>query len=154
VTGFISFAVAAGGLSGARQCGRTGFARIWIQREKSRASIRVASRHAISTAQRNRNQRSNAIPYERCVVTDRPAACSSPKYAATAATGSPEESNSRYGSHGSPVAARDASRETTNDPRSRDRSSLSITGSDHSQPDLLSHLSSCGTASSSVNKTG
>jgi len=82
---------------GARQCGRTGFAPIWIQREKSRASIRVACRQEISTAHRNRNQRSNAIPYERCVVADRPAACNSPKYAATAATGSPAESSSRYG---------------------------------------------------------
>jgi hypothetical protein len=139
VTGFTASAFTAAGLSGARQCGRAGLALIWIHREKSRASIRVASRQAISTAHKNRNQRSNAIPYERCVVTDRPAACNSPKYAATGATGSPEESSSRYGSHRSPVAARDPTRGATNDRRSRDGSSCSITGSDRSQPDLLPH---------------
>ena len=120
VTALTCFGSTTTGLSGARQCGRAGFAPIWIQRAKSRASLRVASRQATSTAQRNRNQRNNAIPYERWVVAARPAACNSPKYAATAVTGSPEESSSRYGSQGSPVAAREPARGTTSDRRFRD----------------------------------
>ena len=43
-------------------------------RQKSRASNRVAQSHATSTADRNLNQRSRSIPYERTVGLAAPAA--------------------------------------------------------------------------------
>jgi hypothetical protein len=72
-----------------RQCGRTGFAVTWIQRQKSRASTRVAPSHGTATAAKKRNHRNNAIPYDRCVVAGNPRACRSRQYAATGPTTRP-----------------------------------------------------------------
>jgi hypothetical protein len=62
VIGFTAFSFTTGDSFGDLQCGRAGFAVIWIQRAKSRASLRVASRHGISTAHRNRNHRNRSMP--------------------------------------------------------------------------------------------
>lgn len=53
------------------------------------------------------NQRSNAIPYDRCVIAGRPHADSSANNADTATTGTPAASSNRNGPNGSPVACSD-----------------------------------------------
>jgi len=67
------------------------------------------------------------MPYERTVASLRPAASRSLKNAATAPTGRPSGSSSRYGSHFEPVAARDPTTGTSNTDRSRASSKSSNT---------------------------
>jgi len=64
----------------------------WSQRQKSRASILVAWFQGTSTAQVNRNQRSSASAYDRCVVAGRPAACRSLRNSDTGPTRPPSGS--------------------------------------------------------------
>ena len=75
------------------------------------------------------------MPYDLWVKADRPAACKSRSHVATGSTTSPTGSSSRHGSHTSPVSARQPTRGTVNDVRSRSSSSLSITDRDHNHPD-------------------
>ena len=103
----------------ARQCGRAGLSTTCSHRQKSRASTRVASSQTTPTAHKNRNQRSNAIPYDRCVVAGRPPADNSAKNADTAATGTPAASSKRNGANRSPVDRSDPPRGTTNRDNSR-----------------------------------
>ena len=86
----------------------------------------------ISTDHKNRNHRSNAIAYERCVAADRPAACNSPRYAVTAETGSPDGPTNRYGSHTSPVSTTAPTRTTTSESRSLGAFSVPNTGTEDS----------------------
>jgi hypothetical protein len=96
------------------------------QRQKSRASTRVARFHGTRIAHKNRNHRSRSIPYERTVAAARPVACKSAKNADTASTGVPAGSTSRNGNHGSSVPSSAPANGTANTARSLDRcSSLS-----------------------------
>ncbi|MCW2942385.1 MAG: hypothetical protein JWN00_5370 [Actinomycetia bacterium] len=96
----------------------------------------AASRITCGGLYGSRNQRSNAMQYDRWVVAGLPAACRSFRYAATGATSTPAGSTSRYGSHGSPVSISDPDRSTTSSLRSRGRSSISAMGSDRDHPSL------------------
>jgi hypothetical protein len=69
--------------------GRAGLSASWRYRQKSRASALVARFQGTSTAQVNRNQRSSASAYDRCVVPGRPAACKSRRYSDAGPTRSP-----------------------------------------------------------------
>lgn len=88
-------------------------------RQKSRASVLVAWSHETPTAQQNRNQRSSANEYDRCVVAGRPVACKSRKYSDTGPIRTPVGSLSQYGSQGSPVSTSAPAAGTTSDLRSR-----------------------------------
>ena len=61
----------------------------WRYRQKSRASTLVAWSHGTSTAHVNRNQRSSASAYDRCVVAGRPVACRSRRNSDTGTTRPP-----------------------------------------------------------------
>jgi len=119
------------GTGGGTASWRPGLSESWRCRQKSRASVLVAWSHGTSTAQVNRNQRSSASEYDRCVVAGRPAACRSRRNSDTGSTRPPPGPLRQYGSHRSPVSTSPPAAGTTSAPRSRGLSSSpSAMGSD------------------------